>query len=66
MKMGKEHEYWHAAWMVDGKTRSVHLGSCMKLGQEEALQKARRREEMEMKKNLSCMLRAEFSIPAVS
>ena len=23
-KKGKEHEYWHAAWMVEGKVRNVY------------------------------------------
>jgi hypothetical protein len=27
MKMGKEHEYWHAAWVVDGKTHNVYWGA---------------------------------------
>jgi len=26
-KNGKVHEYWHAAWMVEGKTRNVYLGA---------------------------------------
>jgi len=40
-KKGKEHEYWHAAWMVEGKTRNVYLGSCKKMSQREALTRAR-------------------------
>jgi hypothetical protein len=39
-KKGREHEYWHAAWMVGGKTRNVYLGSCKKMSQEEALARA--------------------------
>ncbi len=42
-KKGKEHEYWHAAWMVEGKTHNVYLGSCKKMSCEEALEKVRRR-----------------------
>ncbi len=48
MKKGKEHEYWHAAWMVGGKTRNVYLGSCKKMSREEALQKARRMKAQEL------------------
>jgi hypothetical protein len=39
-KKGKEHEYWHAAWMIEGKTRNVYLGSCKKMSQEDALARA--------------------------
>ncbi len=42
MKKGKEHEYWHAAWVIDGRTRNVYLGSCKKMGRKEALEKARK------------------------
>jgi hypothetical protein len=42
-KKGKEHEYWHAAWMIEGKVRNVYLGSSKKMSQKEALEKARRR-----------------------
>lgn len=42
MKKGREHEYWHAAWVVDGKTRNVYLGSCKKMGRKEALEKAKK------------------------
>jgi hypothetical protein len=41
-KTGKEHEYWHAAWMVGGKTRNVYLGSCKKVSREEALARAQK------------------------
>jgi hypothetical protein len=41
-KKGREHEYWHAAWMVGGKTRNVYLGSCKKMSQEEALARAQK------------------------
>jgi hypothetical protein len=50
IKNGRKHEYWHTAWMAEGETLSARLGRCMKLGQEEPLQKARRRDEMEIKK----------------
>jgi hypothetical protein len=48
MKKGKEHEYWHAAWVIDGKTRNVYLGSCKKMGRKEALEKARKRKAGEL------------------
>jgi len=48
MKKGKEHEYWHAAWMADGRTRNVYLGSCKKMGREEALEKARKMKAAEL------------------
>lgn len=41
-KKGKTHSYWHASWMEGKKVINVYLGSCKKMGQEEALQKARR------------------------
>ena len=37
----KTYTYWMATWREGGKTRNVHLGSCEKLSQSEALQKAR-------------------------
>jgi hypothetical protein len=42
-KSGERREYWRwvAAWMVDGKSMKVHVGSCRKMSQAEALQKAR-------------------------
>ncbi len=40
-KKGKKHEYWHAAWMIDGNVRNMYLGSCKKMSQEEALERAR-------------------------
>lgn len=43
MKKGKAHEYWHAAWITDERTRNVHLGSCKKMGRKEALEKARKK-----------------------
>jgi len=45
---GKEHEHWHAAWMVEGKVRNVYLGSCKKVSQEVALERARRRKAEEL------------------
>jgi len=47
-KKGKGHEYWHAAWMIEGKVRNVYLGSCKKMSPEEALAKARRRKAEEL------------------
>jgi len=37
----RKYAYWMASWREGGKTRNVHLGSCAKMGQGEALQKAR-------------------------
>jgi hypothetical protein len=37
----KTYSYWMASWRESGKVRHVHLGSCSKMSQEEALQKAR-------------------------
>ncbi len=48
MKKGKEHEYWHAAWVIEGKTRNVYLGSCKKMGRKEALEKARKKKAEEL------------------
>ncbi len=48
MKKGKEHEYWHAAWVVDGKTHNVYLGSCKKMGRKEALENARKKKAEEL------------------
>ena len=47
-KKGREHEYWHAAWMVGGKTRNVYLGSCKKMSQEEALARAQKMKAEEL------------------
>jgi hypothetical protein len=51
-KKGKEHEYWHAAWMVGGKTRNVYLWSCKKVSYQEALARAQKMkaEELGMRK----------------
>jgi len=42
-KSGERREYWRwvAAWMVDAKSMKVYVGSCKKMTQAEALQKAR-------------------------
>lgn len=48
MKKGKEHEYWHAAWIINGKTHNVYLGSCKKMGRNEALEKARKKKAEEL------------------
>ena len=47
-KKGKEHEYWHAAWMIEGKTRNVYLGSCKKMSQEDALARAQKMKAEEL------------------
>lgn len=48
MKKGKEHEYWHAAWMIDGKTHNMYLRSCKKVSYQEALAKARAKKAEEL------------------
>jgi hypothetical protein len=40
-KGSKKYTYWMATWREGGKTRNVHLGSCAKMEEETALQKAR-------------------------
>jgi hypothetical protein len=40
-KGSKTYTYWMASWREGDKTRNVHLGSCGKISQTEALQKAR-------------------------
>jgi hypothetical protein len=47
-KKGKEHEYWHAAWMVEGKVRNVYLGSCKKVSYHEALERAQKMKAEEL------------------
>jgi hypothetical protein len=42
VKGGKTYHYWMASWRDGDKVRNVHLGSCKKLDEEAALQKARR------------------------
>ena len=37
----KTYGYWMASWREDDRVRNVHLGSCAKLDEETALQKAR-------------------------
>jgi len=37
----KTYKYWMASWREGGKVRHVHLGSCRKISEEKALQKAR-------------------------
>jgi len=38
----RTYHYWMANWREGGKVRNVHLGSCEKMSQSEALQKARK------------------------
>lgn len=40
-KGAKTYSYWRASWRESGRVRHVHLGSCSKMSQEEAMQKAR-------------------------
>jgi hypothetical protein len=40
-KGSKSYTYWMASWREGGKVHNVHLGSCRKISEEEALQKAR-------------------------
>jgi len=39
-KGAKTYSYWMASWRESGRVRHVHLGSCSKMSQEEAMQKA--------------------------
>lgn len=41
-KGSRTYHYWMANWREGGKVRNVHLGSCEKISQAEALQKARK------------------------
>ncbi len=41
-KGSRTYHYWMANWREGGKVRNVHLGSCEKMSQSEALQKARK------------------------
>ena len=38
----KTYGYWMASWREDDRVRNVHLGSCAKLDEETALQKAKK------------------------
>ena len=38
----RTYHYWMANWREEGKVQNVHLGSCEKMSQNEALQKARK------------------------
>lgn len=42
IKGNKTYHYWMASWREGSKVRNVHLGSCKKLSQNEALQKAQK------------------------
>ena len=41
-KGSRAYHYWIANWREGGKVRNVHLGSCEKMSQAEAMQKARK------------------------
>ncbi len=41
VKGGKIYHYWMVSWWEGDRARNVHLGSCRKMSQAEALQKAR-------------------------
>ena len=41
-KGSRTYHYWMANWREGGKVRNVHLGSCERISQSEALQKARK------------------------
>jgi len=38
----KTYSYWMASWREIGRVRHIHLGSCSKMNQEAAMQKARK------------------------
>ncbi len=42
VKGGKTYHYWMVSWWEGNRARNVHLGSCRKMSQAEALQKAKR------------------------
>ena len=41
VKGGKIYHYWMVSWREGDKVRNVHLGSCKKMDEETARQKAR-------------------------
>jgi len=41
-KGSRSYGYWMASWREDDMVRNVHIGSCAKLDEETALQKARK------------------------
>ncbi len=48
-KKGEKTYYrWVAAWRVNGKYKKVYVGSCKKLSQAEAIQKARKMKAMSL------------------
>ncbi len=40
-KGNRSYAYWMASWREGNKVRNVHLGSCMNISQESAMEKAR-------------------------
>ncbi len=42
MNGSRSYGYWMASWWEGGKVRNVHLGSCWRMDEEAALQKARK------------------------
>ena len=42
VKGSKTYHYWMVSWWEGDRARNVHLGSCRKMSQAEALQKARK------------------------
>jgi hypothetical protein len=42
-KKGKVHKYWHCSWRIQKKNHSEYLGSCDKITEAEALEKARKK-----------------------
>ena len=41
-KGSRTYGYWMASWREGGNVRNVHLGSCLRMDEESALQKARK------------------------
>jgi hypothetical protein len=41
-KKGNKHRYWHASWKHGKESHSIYIGSCKKMNQAEALEKARK------------------------
>lgn len=69
-KGSRSYRYWMANWREGGKVRNVHLGSCGKMDEETARQKAKvikaealglkRSLQIKMQKHSPCILKAQY------
>jgi hypothetical protein len=57
-KGSRKYAYWMAAWREGDKVRNIHLGSCRKISEEAALQKARTMEAAYL--NACCLERHRY------